>query len=67
LLRAGWTLKKQVGSHRKLQRADSPNFTFCFDDSEEVGPAALSKIGKETGIRPEEHHFPSANPGDFIT
>ncbi len=23
-------------------------------DSEEVGPAALSKIGKETGLRPED-------------
>jgi len=54
LLRIGWTLKKQVGSHRKLQRAGWPNFTFCFHDSEEVGPAALSKIGKDTGLRPED-------------
>ena len=54
LLRLGWTLKKQVGSHRKLQRASWSNFTFCFHDSEEVGPAALSKIGKDTGLRPED-------------
>ena len=54
LLRLGWTLKKQVGSHRKLQRAGCSNFTFCFHDGEEVGPAALSKIGKETGLRPED-------------
>jgi predicted RNA binding protein YcfA (HicA-like mRNA interferase family) len=54
LLRLGWTLKKQVGSHRKLQRPGGPNFTFCFHDGEEVGPAALSKIGKETGLRPED-------------
>ena len=30
------------------------NFTFCFHDSEEVGRAALAKIGKETGLRPED-------------
>ncbi|MCX6621174.1 MAG: type II toxin-antitoxin system HicA family toxin [Acidobacteria bacterium] len=54
LMRIGWTLKKQVGSHRKLQRLGWPNFTFSFDDSEEVGPAALSRIGKDTGLRPED-------------
>ena len=54
LLRLGWMLKKQVGSHRKLQRSGWPNFTFCFHDSEEVGLTALSKIGKETGLRPDD-------------
>ena len=54
LLRSGWMIEKQVESHLKLQRAGSPNFTFCFQDSEEVGPAALAKIGKETGLRPED-------------
>ena len=47
LLRLGWMLKKQVGSHRKLQRPGWPNFTFCFHDGEEVGPGALAKIGGE--------------------
>jgi predicted RNA binding protein YcfA (HicA-like mRNA interferase family) len=54
LVRLGWTLKKQVGSHRKLQRVGWPNFTFSFHDSEEVGPAALSRIAKDTGLRPED-------------
>ena len=54
LLRNGWTLKKQVGSHRKLQKPNWPNYTFCFHDGEEVGPAALAKIGKETGLCPED-------------
>lgn len=54
LLRIGWILKKQVGSHRKLRRAGWPNFTFCFHDSDEIGPVALAKIGKETGLRPED-------------
>ena len=48
------TLKKQAGSHRKLQRAGWPNFTFCFHDGDEVGPAAMAKTGKETGLRPED-------------
>ncbi len=54
LLRLGWMFKKQVGSHRKLQRDGWPNFTFSFQDSEEVGPAALPKIAKGTGLRPED-------------
>jgi len=54
LLRLGWTLKKQIGSHRKLQRPGWLNFTFCFHDSEEVGPAALARISKDTGRRPED-------------
>jgi predicted RNA binding protein YcfA (HicA-like mRNA interferase family) len=54
LMRVGWTLKKQVGSHRKLHRPGWPNFTFCFPDSEEVGPAALARVAKNTGIRPED-------------
>jgi len=29
-------------------------FTFCFHDNEEVGPAALAKIAKDTGLRPED-------------
>jgi predicted RNA binding protein YcfA (HicA-like mRNA interferase family) len=54
ILRLGWSLKKQVGSHRRLQRPGWPNFTFAFHESEEIGPAALAKIGKETGLRPED-------------
>lgn len=54
LLRKGWALKKQVGSHRKLYRTGYSNYTFCFHDGEEIGPAALSRIGKDTGLRPED-------------
>ena len=51
LLRLGWTLKKQVGSHRKLQRPGWSNFTFCFHDREEVGPAALARMTLSCGVR----------------
>jgi predicted RNA binding protein YcfA (HicA-like mRNA interferase family) len=26
----------------------------CFHDGEEIGPAALAKIAKDTGLRPED-------------
>jgi len=54
LLRLEWEFRKQVGSHRKLCRPGWPNFTFCVHDSEEVGPAALARIAKDTGLRPED-------------
>jgi predicted RNA binding protein YcfA (HicA-like mRNA interferase family) len=54
LLRIGWTFKKQVGSHRKFERVGWRNFTFSFHDNVEVGPAALSRIAKDTGLRPED-------------
>jgi predicted RNA binding protein YcfA (HicA-like mRNA interferase family) len=54
LVGLGWTLEKQVGSHGKLQKPGWRNFTFCFHDNEEVGPAALAKIAKDTGLRPED-------------
>lgn len=54
LIRLGWSLKKQVGTHRRLERPGWPNFTFAFHESEEIGPAALAKIGKDTGLRPED-------------
>jgi len=54
LLRMGWVLKKQVGSHRRLVRPGWPPFTFCFHDAEEIGPAALVKIAKDTGLKPND-------------
>jgi predicted RNA binding protein YcfA (HicA-like mRNA interferase family) len=37
LLRIGWTLKRQSGSHRTLSRDGWPDFVFAFHDSEESG------------------------------
>ena len=54
LLRNGWAFRKQVGSHRKLVREGWPNFTFAFHDSDEIGPPALARIAKDTGLRPED-------------
>ena len=54
LVRLGWQLKRQSGSHRTLSRAGWPDFVFAFHDSEEVGPRMLARIAKHTGLRPED-------------
>jgi predicted RNA binding protein YcfA (HicA-like mRNA interferase family) len=54
LLRTGWSIKRQSGSHRTLQRPGWPDFVFAFHDSDEVGPRMLARIAKSTGLRPED-------------
>jgi len=54
LLRMGWRLKRQSGSHRVLERSGSPDFLFAFHDREEIGGAMLARIGRRTGLRPSD-------------
>ena len=54
LLRTGWNVKRERGSHRVLMREGWPDFVFAFHDGEEVGPRMLSRIAKHTGLRPED-------------
>lgn len=54
LIRIGWTVAWQSGSHRRLKRPGGLNYTFAFHDSDEVGPRLLSQIAKKTGLRPED-------------
>ena len=54
LLRLGWTLKRQSGSHRTLARAGWPDFVFAFHDDEEIGPRMLARIARRTGLTPED-------------
>jgi len=54
LLRIGWNIKRQSGSHRTLERNGWPDFIFGFHDGEEIGPRMLARIAKHTGIRPED-------------
>ena len=54
LLRIGWQLKRQSGSHRTLGRAGYADFVFAFHDGEEIGPKMLARIAKHTGIKPED-------------
>jgi len=54
LLRIGWTVKRQTGSHKVLSRPGWPDVTFAFHDQDEVGPRILTQIAKETGLSPED-------------
>jgi predicted RNA binding protein YcfA (HicA-like mRNA interferase family) len=52
LLRIGWRIKRQSGSHRILERNGWEDFVFAFHDDEEIGPRMLARIGKRTGLQP---------------
>ncbi|MGO9485398.1 MAG: type II toxin-antitoxin system HicA family toxin [Rhodomicrobium sp.] len=54
LLRLGWEVKRQSGSHRTLCRRGWADITFAFHDDQEIGPIMLSKIARRTGLKPED-------------
>ena len=54
LLRIGWRIKRQDGSHRVLSRPGWSDFVFAFHDTEEIGPRMLARITKRTGLQPED-------------
>ena len=54
LLRIGWKVKRQSGSHRTLERAGWSDFVFAFHDHEEIGPRMLARIAKRTGLTPAD-------------
>ena len=55
LFRIGWSPKAHKGSsHIQLQRQGFPDYTWAWHDSEELGLVALKKIGKYTGLKPED-------------
>lgn len=54
LLRIGWVVKRQSGSHRTLTRPGWADFVFAFHEDEEIGPRMLSRIAKRTGLQPED-------------
>jgi len=54
LLRTGWRIKRQSGSHRTLSRSGWPDFVFAFHDGEEIGPKMLARIARHTGLAPDD-------------
>ncbi|MGH7583645.1 MAG: type II toxin-antitoxin system HicA family toxin [Gemmatimonadales bacterium] len=54
LLRIGWEVKRDSGSHRTLHRDGWPDFVFSFHDDEEIGPRMLARIAKHTGLTPSD-------------
>jgi len=54
LLKIGWQLKRQTGSHRTLSREGWQDFVFAFHDRDELGPRMLTRISKHTGLKSED-------------
>ena len=54
LLKIGWHVKRQSGSHRTLARPNWPDVVFAFHDDEEIGSKMLARIAKRTGLTPED-------------
>jgi predicted RNA binding protein YcfA (HicA-like mRNA interferase family) len=54
LLRIGWSIKRQTGSHRTLQRPGYPDYVFAFHDRDEIGPRMLARVAKHTGLTPQD-------------
>jgi predicted RNA binding protein YcfA (HicA-like mRNA interferase family) len=54
LERIGWTVKRQSGSHRVLERIGFADYVFAFHDNQEIGPRMLAKIAKHTGLEPDD-------------
>ena len=54
LLRIGWSIKRQTGSNRMLERPGWPDVVFAFHDNDEIGPRMLARIAKVTGLEPED-------------
>ena len=54
LLRIGWRVKRQSGSHRILSREGWPDVVFAFHDNEEIGPRMLARIARRTGLTSQD-------------
>jgi predicted RNA binding protein YcfA (HicA-like mRNA interferase family) len=54
LLKKGWQLKRQTGSHRVLSKEGFSDYVFAFHEKEEIGPRMLARIAKHTGLTPED-------------
>jgi len=54
LLRIGWSVKRQSGSHRVLQRSGWSDYVFAFHESDDIGPRMLARLAKHTGLSPDD-------------
>jgi predicted RNA binding protein YcfA (HicA-like mRNA interferase family) len=54
LLRIGWSVRRQSGSHRTLTRESWSDFVFAFHDNDEIGPRMLARVAKHTGLTPDD-------------
>jgi predicted RNA binding protein YcfA (HicA-like mRNA interferase family) len=51
LVRIGWQIKRESGSHKVLSKQGWPDVVFAFHDKDEIGPKMLARISKNTGLK----------------
>jgi len=54
LLKSGWSVKPQRGSHRTLERPGWHDYVFAFHDAEEIGRRMLARISRKPGLSPTD-------------
>jgi predicted RNA binding protein YcfA (HicA-like mRNA interferase family) len=54
LVRIGWGVKRQTGSHTTPAREGWDAVVFAFHDGDEVAPKMLARVAKHTGITPKD-------------
>ncbi|MDR2999830.1 MAG: type II toxin-antitoxin system HicA family toxin [Fibromonadaceae bacterium] len=54
LSKIGWSVKRQAGSHKTLEKFGYPDYVFAFHDGVEIGPRMLAKVAKHTGLTPSD-------------
>ena len=54
LLKIGWSVKREAGSHKTLAREGWSDYVFAFRDGDELGPRMLARIDKHTGLTPND-------------
>jgi predicted RNA binding protein YcfA (HicA-like mRNA interferase family) len=54
LLRIGWRIKRQSGSHKTLERDGWPDLVFAFHDDEEIGRRMIARIARRSGLQPKD-------------
>jgi len=54
LLRIGWRIKRESGSHKTLERDGWQDVVFAFHDRDEIGPKMLARLAKHTGLTPPD-------------
>ncbi len=55
LLKIGWVKHHiiKASSHQQLKHPEHPDFTWAFNETDEIGPKMLARIAKHTGLTPE--------------
>jgi len=54
LIKNGWSIKRQNGSHRILSKTGRQDYVFAFHDNDEIGPKMLARIARHTGLSPDD-------------